>query len=96
MELRDAIRLNKMTGFQWMVVVMCILLTVIDGYEILVAAFTLPVLGPEWKLSESQAGLLLSISTLGMGVGAALLSPLADRIGRRRHTCSPWCSSSSA
>jgi benzoate transport len=85
MELRDAIRVNPMTGFQWSVVVMCILLTVIDGYEILVAAFTLPVLAPEWGLSESQVGLVASIGTLGMGIGAALLSPLADRIGRRKH-----------
>lgn len=85
MELRDAIRLNKMTGFQWMVVILCILLTVIDGYEILVAAFTLPVLAPEWGLSEAQVGLVASIGTLGMGVGAAALSPIADRIGRRKH-----------
>ena len=85
MELRDAIRVNKMTGFQWSVVLMCIMLTVIDGYEILVAAFTLPVLAPEWGLSEGQVGLVASIGTLGMGVGAALLSPLADRIGRRKH-----------
>ena len=85
MELRDAIRLNRMTRFQWSVVIMCILLTVIDGYEILVAAFTLPVMAPEWGLSESQVGLVASIGTLGMGLGAAALSPLADRIGRRKH-----------
>jgi benzoate transport len=85
MELRDAIRVNRMTRFQWSVVIMCILLTVIDGYEILVAAFTLPVMAPEWGLSESQVGLVASIGTLGMGLGAAALSPLADRIGRRKH-----------
>ena len=85
MELRDAIRLNRMTRFQWSVVIMCIMLTVIDGYEILVAAFTLPVMAPEWGLSESQVGLVASIGTLGMGLGAAALSPLADRIGRRKH-----------
>jgi len=85
MELREAIRQNKMTGFQWNVVVICILLTVIDGYEILVVAFTLPAITKEWGLSIGQAGLAVSIGTLGMGVGAAVLSPLADRLGRRRH-----------
>jgi benzoate transport len=84
-ELRDAIRQGRMTGFQWTVVTICILLTVIDGYEILVAAFTLPALISEWGLSESQVGLVASIGTLGMGLGAAFLSPLADRVGRRRH-----------
>ena len=85
MELRDAIRVNRMTRFQWSVVILCIMLTVIDGYEILVAAFTLPVMAPEWGLSESQVGLVASIGTLGMGLGAITLSPLADRIGRRKH-----------
>lgn len=85
MELRDAIRLNKMTGFQWMVVSLCILLTVIDGYEILIAAFTLPALTDVWDLSRGQQGLVLSIGTLGMGVGAAILGPIADKLGRRKH-----------
>ncbi|MEI2777505.1 MAG: MFS transporter [Tetrasphaera sp.] len=85
MELRDAIRRNEMTGFQWRVVVICILLTVIDGYEILIAAFTLPTLTKEWGLTTSQAGLVASIGTLGMGIGAAILGPMADRIGRRKH-----------
>lgn len=85
MEVRDAIRLLPMTRFQWNVVTICILLTVVDGYEILVAAFTLPALTAEWGLSELQQAWVASIGTLGMGVGAAALSPLADRLGRRKH-----------
>lgn len=88
MDLREAIRRNEMTRFQWRVVVICIMLTVIDGYEILIAAFTLPALTKEWGLTTSQAGLVASIGTLGMGIGAAILGPLADRIGRRKHIIS--------
>ena len=51
MELRDAIRQNPMTRFQWRVVILCIALTVVDGYEILVTSFTLPALTREWDLS---------------------------------------------
>lgn len=85
MDVRDAIRRGPMTRFQWNVVTICILLTVVDGYEILVAAFTLPTLTGEWGLTELQQAWVASIGTLGMGVGAAVLSPWADRIGRRRH-----------
>ncbi len=85
MELREAIRRGPMRGFQWTVVVICILLTVIDGYEILVTSFTLTSLTKEWGLDIGQQGLVASIGTLGMGVGAAALAPMADRIGRRRH-----------
>lgn len=83
MELRDAIRQKPMTRFQWSVVGICILLTLIDGYEILVTSFTLPALTEEWGLTLSEAGLVASIGTLGMGVGAVLLGPLGDRFGRR-------------
>lgn len=67
MELREAIRRNPMSGFQWTVVVICIMLTVIDGYEILVTAFTLPALTKAWGLTLGQQGLVASIGTLGMG-----------------------------
>lgn len=85
MNVNDAIRNNPMTRFQWTVVIICITITVIDGYEILVAAFVLPALTTLWGLDNTQAGLLASIGTLGMAFGAVLLSPLADRLGRRRH-----------
>ncbi len=74
-----------MTRFQWTVVAIAILLTVIDGYEILVTSFTLPALTSFFKLDTGQQGLVASIGTLGMGVGAATLSPFADRLGRRKH-----------
>ncbi|WP_068123129.1 MFS transporter, partial [Nocardioides massiliensis] len=85
MELTDAIRRNPMTRFQWVIVAICILLTMVDGYEILVTAFTLPAMTEYFGLSTGQQGLVASLGTLGMGVGAVFLSPFADRIGRRKH-----------
>ena len=85
MDLRDAIRKNPMTRFQWVVVAICILLTMIDGYEILITSYTLPALTEHWGLDKGEQGLVASFGTLGMGVGAVFLSPIADRIGRRRH-----------
>ncbi|MFS0884844.1 MFS transporter [Aeromicrobium sp. 179-A 4D2 NHS] len=85
MELTDAIRRNPMTSFQWVIVSVCILLTMVDGYEILVTAFTLPALTEHFGLTPTEQGLVASFGTLGMGIGAVVLSPLADRVGRRRH-----------
>ncbi|MDH2412988.1 MFS transporter [Nocardioides sp. CER19] len=85
MDLRDAIRNNPMTRFQGLVVAICILLTMIDGYEILITSYTLPALTAHWGLDSSEQGLVASFGTLGMGVGAVFLSPIADRIGRRKH-----------
>lgn len=83
--LTDSIRTRPMSRFQWIVVALCILLAMVDGYEILITAFTLPALTVEWSLQPAEQGLVASFGTLGMGVGAVLLSPIADRIGRRRH-----------
>nr|WP_242680231.1 MFS transporter [Nocardioides sp. IC4_145] len=57
----------------------------VDGYEILVTSFTLPALTEHFGLDRGQQGLVASFGTLGMGIGAIFLSPLADRIGRRKH-----------
>lgn len=85
MDLTDAIRKNPMTRFQGVVVAICILLTMVDGYEILITSYTLPALTAHWGLGTGEQGLVASFGTLGMGVGAVFLSPVADRIGRRRH-----------
>lgn len=48
-------------------------------------AFVAPHLAKAWQLSQVQVGYLLSAGVFGMALGAVFVSPLADRIGRRRH-----------
>ena len=57
----------------------------IDGYEVLVMAFVAPHVARAWSLGPVEVGYLLSAGIFGMAIGATFLSPLADRIGRRRH-----------
>ncbi|MGF6786955.1 MFS transporter [Paraburkholderia sp. 35.1] len=85
MDIREAIKSRPMQWQQIVVFVICILLTMIDGYEIIVLPFVMPHLAKAWKLSHVEVGYLLSASVLGMAIGAAIISPLADRIGRRAH-----------
>ncbi|MCA0241478.1 MAG: MFS transporter [Proteobacteria bacterium] len=85
MDVSEAIRTQPMRALQWRAVIICLLLTMIDGFEILVMAFVAPHLAKAWALSPVQVGYLLSAGVFGMAIGATLLSPLADRIGRRRH-----------
>jgi benzoate transport len=67
------------------IVLTCILLTMIDGYEVIVMPFVVPHLARTWALGAVEVGYLLSASVFGMALGAVLISPLADKIGRRRH-----------
>ncbi|WER50347.1 MFS transporter [Cupriavidus sp. WKF15] len=83
MDIREAVRTQPMRASQILIVAICILITMIDGYEIIVMPFVIPTLAKTWSLSPVEAGYLLSASVLGMALGAILVSPLADRIGRR-------------
>ena len=74
---------NKMSRYQWFVILICILLNVIDGFDVMVMAFTAPAVSAEWALSGAQIGILLSAGLFGMAAGSIFLAPQADRIGRR-------------
>lgn len=83
MNVRDVIDRSPMTRFQVMVVVLCLVMNVVEGFDILVMAFAASGVAAEWQLTASQVGLLLSSGLIGMALGSALVAPLADRIGRR-------------
>jgi MFS family permease len=65
------------------VVVVCLLLMMVEGFDLLVMAFAASGVAREFGLNGAQVGLLLSSSLAGMALGSACLAPLADRIGRR-------------
>ncbi len=81
--LRTALAEGPMTRFQWSAVAVCVLLNMLDGFDVLVMAFTGKSVATEWGLSGSQLGLLLSAGLVGMAVGSMLVAPWADRVGRR-------------
>jgi len=85
MTLRESLATQPMRPFQIRVVAICIILAFVDGFEVLVGAFTATSLAKDFSLDAVQIGYFLSASTFGMAVGAVFISPFADRIGRRRH-----------
>ncbi|WP_288450402.1 MFS transporter [uncultured Acinetobacter sp.] len=74
---------NPMSRYQWFVIGICICLNIIDGFDVMVMAFTAPSVSAEWSLSGAQIGMLLSAGLFGMAAGSIFLAPLADKIGRR-------------
>ncbi|MCC4603276.1 MFS transporter [Xanthomonas campestris pv. badrii] len=78
--------LERMTPFQWRAVAICVLLTMLDGFDVMAMAFTAPHVSADWQLSGKWLGVLFSAGLVGMAVGSLVLAPLADRIGRRALT----------
>lgn len=85
MTLRERLATQPMKPFQIRVVAICIILAFVDGFEVLVGAFTATAIARAFTLDSVAIGYFLSASTFGMAVGAVLISPLADRLGRRKH-----------
>jgi len=81
--LRAAIDAGEMTRLQWIAVAMCTALNALDGFDVLVIAFTSSYIIKDWGLTGTQFGLLASAGLFGMAAGSLFLAPWADRFGRR-------------
>lgn len=74
---------KAMVGFQWGVISLCFLINMLDGFDVLVMAFTAASVSADWGLSGTQLGYLLSAGLVGMAIGSLFIAPWADRFGRR-------------
>ena len=83
MDLRERLNHGPMTSFQCLAVGLCILLIMLDGFDVLVMAFTAASVSTEWGLSGKHLGVLFSAGLFGMAAGSLFLAPLADRVGRQ-------------
>lgn len=74
----------KFGKFHWLILIVCSLLMIFDGYDLFLFGVVIPVVMNEWGLTPVQAGTLGSYSLFGMMFGALLLGTLADKIGRKK------------
>ena len=80
---RQVLGNRRMTLPQYGVVAICVLVNMIDGYDILALAQAGSALKRDWGLSDAELGTLLSMNLVGMAIGALSVSPVADQWGRR-------------
>jgi AAHS family 4-hydroxybenzoate transporter-like MFS transporter len=74
---------RRFDGFNIRLVLISWLITVFDGFDMMVVAFTAPYIKEELGLSNSELATIFSAGLLGMTLGAIAFSALSDRIGRR-------------
>lgn len=61
----------------------CVLCAILDGYDVVVISYVVPLLSQEWSEPLARFGIVFSIGLVGLVVGALGLAPLADQYGRR-------------
>lgn len=73
----------RMSAYQYAVVALCCLINIADGFDVVSLAVAAPVLTDEWRVDPALLGAMFSAAAVGLAIGAFLIAPLADKIGRR-------------
>jgi len=80
----DIIDNGQVSGQQLLVIGLCFLLNMLDGFDITAMAVVAGAVASEMALSPDRLGWIFSFALAGMMAGAMLLGPLSDIVGRRR------------
>jgi MFS transporter, AAHS family, 4-hydroxybenzoate transporter len=77
----DGLKFNR---FHLTVLILCTLLTAIDGYELYVVGWVLPKLAEDFGVPRTAITSAMIAQQVGMLIGAFVIPPLADRFSRPR------------
>lgn len=85
-----------MSGRALLVVLLCWVAVLFDGYDLIVYGAVVPSLldDPAMAMGAGQAGVIGSLALVGMIFGALIIGTITDQIGRRRSLmlCASWFS----
>jgi len=76
----DGARLGPL---HWRVLILCALVTLIDGYDIQAMAAATPDLAADWHVPPGQLRWIITAALIGIAGSALFVSPLGDYFGRR-------------
>ena len=74
---------NKMTPIHYGVVLLCFVMNMFDGTDVMVISYTSNAICKQWQIIPSSFGIVFSMGLLGMAIGAMALAGIADRLGRK-------------
>ena len=84
MHVPDIINEGRISAFQYMIVLLCALVMLIDGFDTQAISYMAPLMAKEWGISRVLLGPIFASALVGLMVGYLALAPLSDRFGHRR------------
>jgi len=81
--LDDALDAAPLSAIQIATFVLCGIVMMIDGYDLVAMPFAVPYVIAEWGWEASRFGIALSAVLIGLAIGALFVAPFGDRFGRR-------------
>ncbi len=82
--LKELIDGQVMTKLQYATILVCFLMNILDGMDVLVISYCAPAIAKSWLVGPEALGVVFSSGLAGMTIGALFLAPFADTIGRKR------------
>ena len=79
----DVIDRGQLGPLLYLVVGLCMLCTLIDGFDVQAMSYVAPAVIQEWGIAKSELGQVFGSGLVGMAVGALVFGSVADRVGRR-------------
>lgn len=74
---------NPISSLQYATLFVCFVMNMLDGMDVLIMSYTALAIAKAWSIGPEKLGVVFSSGLLGMTIGAILLAPLADKIGRK-------------
>lgn len=74
---------ERLSAFQWRVLLLCFVIALFDGFDTQAIAFTGPAILAAFNLPAGSLAPILTAGIVGMTLGAMTLGMVGDRIGRR-------------
>jgi len=75
---------QPISRLQYATILVCFIMNILDGADVLIISYSAPAIAESWKVSSETLGIVFSAGLAGMTMGALLLAPLADHIGRKK------------
>jgi MFS transporter, AAHS family, 4-hydroxybenzoate transporter len=79
----DFINRAPISAFQMLVVTLCSLVVLLDGFDTQSISFAAPLLAPHIGVKLAAFGPIFGAAQIGQMIGVLLVGPFADRIGRK-------------
>lgn len=77
------INASRVSSLQIVVITLCGLCVLLDGFDVQLIGYAAPAILQEWKVDKASLGSVFGAGLAGLLLGAMFLSMLADKIGRR-------------
>jgi AAHS family 4-hydroxybenzoate transporter-like MFS transporter len=84
LDVRQFIDEHRFTGWQWLILILGIMVLMLDGFDVAAIGFIAPALVTQWGIPRPALGPVLAAALWGLAIGALVGGPVADRYGRKK------------